>query len=116
MQKKGGRQHPDDRYSKVAPGSPESLARGMLPSSPPLVASVDHPTLAMCGESCLRNPLRGNPHGGVCEGRGRWCCQGRPKRAPSWKRPIQPRNTYSALASLLLGCNQVIVTTLRWRT
>jgi len=37
MQKKGGRQHPDDRYSKVAPGSPESLARGMLPSSPPLL-------------------------------------------------------------------------------
>ena len=75
------------------------------PSSPSLVATVDHASLAMCGESCLRNPLRGNPHGGVCEGRGRWCCHGRPKRARSWKRPIQPRNAYSALASLLLGCN-----------
>ena len=31
------------------------------------------------------------------------CCHGRPKRARSWKRPIQPRKAYSALASLLLG-------------
>jgi len=64
-----------------------------IPSSPSLIASVDYASLAMCGESCLRNPLRGNPHGGICEGRGRWCCHGRPKRARSWKRPIQPRNT-----------------------
>src|SRR5271156_3719048 len=31
----GGRQHPDDRYCEVAPGSPESLARGMLPKGFP---------------------------------------------------------------------------------
>jgi hypothetical protein len=32
----GGRQHPDDRYSKVAPGSPEALAQGMLPNGYPI--------------------------------------------------------------------------------
>ena len=42
-----------------------------IPSSPSLVASADHPFLEQCGESRLRNPLRGNLHGGVCEGGGR---------------------------------------------
>ena len=31
----GGRQHPVDRHCEVAPGSPESLARGMLPKGFP---------------------------------------------------------------------------------
>ena len=74
-----------------------------ITSSPSLVASVDHPFLELCGESRLRNPLRGNLHGGVCEGRGRWCCYGQPNRARSWKRRTQPRNAYSAPRSLLLG-------------
>jgi RNA-directed DNA polymerase len=47
--------------------------------------------------------LRGNLHGGICEGRERWCCHGRPKRTRSWKRRTQPRNTYSTPSSLLLG-------------
>src|ERR1700757_1838580 len=31
-----GRQHPDDRYCEVVLGSPESLARGMLPKGFPM--------------------------------------------------------------------------------
>jgi len=69
----------------------------------PFVASLDHTFLELCGEWHLRNPLRGNLHGGVCEGGERWCCHGRPKRARSWKRRIQPRKTYSAPGSPLLG-------------
>ncbi len=38
------------------------------PPSPSFVASSDHTFLELCGESRLRNPLRGNLHGGVCEG------------------------------------------------
>ena len=38
------------------------------PPSPSFVASMDHTFLELCGESHLRNPLRGNLHGGVCEG------------------------------------------------
>jgi len=40
-------------------------------------------------------PLRGNLHGGICEGRECRSGQGGPKRARSWKRRTQPRNTYS---------------------
>ena len=47
-----------------------------LPASPSFVVPMDHSSLALCGESCLRNPLRGNLYGGVCEGRERRCCQG----------------------------------------
>jgi hypothetical protein len=63
------------------------------PPLPSFVATLDHTFLELCGESYLRNPLRGNLHGGVCEGGERWCCHGGPKRARSWKRRIEPRNT-----------------------
>src|SRR5205823_12404863 len=39
------------------------------PPSPPIVAPLDHPFLERGGESRLRNPLHGNLHGGICEGR-----------------------------------------------
>src|ERR1700746_1175781 len=78
-----------------------------MPPSPPLVAALDHTFLELCGEWHLRNPLRGNLHGGVCEGGERWGCHGRPKRARSWKRRQQPRKAYTTPGSPLLGCNQV---------
>ena len=38
------------------------------PPSPSFVAPSDNTFLELCGESRLRNPLRGNLHGGICEG------------------------------------------------
>ena len=51
----------------------------------------------------LEEPAAGNLHGGVCEGGDPRWCHGRPKRARSWKRRIQPRKTYSPSGSPLLG-------------
>jgi hypothetical protein len=38
------------------------------PPSPSFVAPSDNTVLELCGESRLRNPRRGNLHGGICEG------------------------------------------------
>src|SRR5207302_5359454 len=47
------------------------------PPSPPIVAPMDHTFLGRGGESRLRNPLHGNLHGGICEGRQhRQACRG----------------------------------------
>ena len=65
-----------------------------------VAATSDSPCLDVTGESCLRNPLReictvGSVRGEIF----RWC-HGGPKRARSWKRRIQPRQTYSLLGLL----------------
>src|SRR5580658_463524 len=59
--------------AKVAqsPNSWEEANVGEIYRTPPppsFVASLDHTSLELYGESHLRNPLRGNLHGGVCEG------------------------------------------------
>jgi hypothetical protein len=72
-----------------------------IPPSPSLVASLDHTFLELCGEWHLRNPLRGNLHGGVCERGERRCCHGRPKRARSWKRRIAKEDLQRSGSPLL---------------
>ena len=70
------------------------------PTASSVAATSDSPCLDVPGESCLRNPLREIcTVGSVREETSRWC-QGEPKRARSWKRRTQPRETYS-LSGLL---------------
>jgi hypothetical protein len=65
-----------------------------------VAATSDSPRLDVTGESCLRNPLREIcTVGSVREEISGWC-HGGPKRARSWKRRIQPRQTYSLLGLL----------------
>src|ERR1700692_181782 len=74
-----------------------------LPPSPSIVASVDHSFLELCGESHLRNPLRGNLHGGICEGGERRGGHGRPKRHEAGNCGYSQGKTYSPPGSPLLG-------------
>jgi hypothetical protein len=73
------------------------------PPSPSFVASLDSFVPGTERGVAPEEPAAWNLHGGICEGRECWSGHGRPKRARSWKRRIQPRHTYSGSASLLLG-------------
>ena len=65
------------------------------PSQVSFALASDSTSLDVPGEPCLRNPLREIcTVGSVGEETSRWC-HGRPKRARSWKRRIQPRKTYT---------------------
>src|ERR1044071_6424846 len=83
------------------------------PSTSSVAAASDLPYLDVTGESSLRNPLREIcTVGSVREETSRWC-HGRPKRARSWKRRTQPRETYS-LSGLLYSERWGFVRS-RWR-
>src|SRR4030095_3184976 len=65
-----------------------------------VAATSDSPCLDVTRESCLRNPLREICTAGSVREEISRRCHGGPKRARSWKRRTQPRNTYS-LSGLL---------------
>src|SRR5207253_9905953 len=72
------------------------------PAPVPVVATSDHPLLGGSGESRLKNPLRKICTAGSVRGENEMG-HGRPKRARSWKRRIEPRKAYSLWRSPLLG-------------
>ena len=71
------------------------------PAPVPVVATSDHPLLGGSGESRLKNPLRKICTAGSVRGENKMS-HGRPKRARSWKRRIEPRKAYSLWRSPLL--------------
>jgi hypothetical protein len=68
-----------------------------------VAATSDQPCLEVTSESCLRNPLQEIRTVGSVREELSWGAMVLPKRARSWKRRIQPRNTYSPSGSPLLG-------------
>jgi hypothetical protein len=89
-----GRQHPDNRYCEVAPGSPESLARGMLSSGLP-VNPGELTTSPEPGESVQPDPngTRSQGNEGVPREANRpsarsTCHQGRPEAAGRGRRAV----------------------------
>src|SRR5437762_13691453 len=76
------------------------ICRNPAPVS--VVAAADHTHLGGSGESRLKNPLRKICTAGSVRGENKMG-HGRPKRARSWKRRIEPRKAYSLWRSPLLG-------------